>query len=662
MSEARPNGHMSARQARRRWETIVQRAGPEERFDRWQIYLPERIARKRDHLPIAATPTEQKELAAIVPPFKQPGAPTPAERDMVWQGACEYLKQKVAEGKKPKRVKRALVRFLFKHAKYLSEATDLENFRRVFNRNLGHWQNGGEVPSAFSDARLEVTPVRREMTAEESELARIARFECGGRVSQAYRLQCERNGEVTTAASKSYVPESLRRIVRPEVNRMAEIFIGPRNYKVNGGGWFLLNWSEVHARDWFQSDDCTLPVKFRIPDGKGWWRIIRGQWLPMIDVRSRCILTFVLIASESYDSLSIRTLMTKTCDEFGLPLRGFWFECGLWKRSQAITGGPDSKAPVSFTEIRHNIQNTGVLFLHADDPKEKVIEGVLGQFQNRLEGEPTYCGRDERRDCREEVRKAELAVNRHEAGAELFFPTLEQWEQRLHTICLDYNADKQEGVMLGGMSPNEAFQQLRKPNDPPVTFNPATRYLLSHIAKQVRVSDNGITLKWGKQTFVYRNAETGKRIGEHVLAWFNPETPELLSVTELNRTNPFTVERHIPLPAVFAPADLIKEEMAKLHAHQSHVRKVFRTLKAEHDTQRRIIIADRATAQLGEAIRQNEERAQVDLKAAATKARRVRNLASQADVPAALVNPNADDAEAGLEMLRQARLETEVNV
>ncbi|MCI0535061.1 MAG: hypothetical protein L0Z50_07525, partial [Verrucomicrobiales bacterium] len=27
-----------------------------------------------------------------------------------------------------------------------------------------------------------------------------------------------------------------------------------------------------------------------------------------------------------------------------------------------------------------------------------------------------------------------------------------------------------------------------------------------------------------------------------------------------------------------------------------------------------------------------------------------------------LVNPNADDAEAGLEMLRQARLETEVNV
>jgi hypothetical protein len=198
------------------------------------------------------------------------------------------------------------------------------------------------------------------------------------------------------------------------------------------------------------------------------------------------------------------------------------------------------------------------------------------------------------------VRKHEQAVNAKREKPRFY--TYEQWVERLHEIFAEYNAEPQEGSMLQGLSPDEAWEQFRKANDPPITFDPATRYRLSHVALRPKVNENGITITVGRQKFVYRDAETGKRIGEHVLAWFNSEAPDFLTVTDLNQTNPFTVERHNPLPAVDAPAELIKREMSKLKAHQAHVRTLHRTLKAAHETERRIMVADAQTTDLGRAI------------------------------------------------------------
>ncbi len=46
-----------------------------------------------------------------------------------------------------------------------------------------------------------------------------------------------------------------------------------------------------------------------------------------------------------------------------------------------------------------------------------------------------------------------------------------------------------------------------------------------------------------------------------VLAWFNPEVPENLTVTDMNRENAFSVDRSPRVPAMDAPAELLEEEI-----------------------------------------------------------------------------------------------------
>ena len=91
--------------------------------------------------------------------------------------------------------------------------------------------------------------------------------------------------------------------------------------------------------DWLCGDDATLEVYFYVPDGKGWFTLMRGQFLPMIDVRSLRVLGFGLRPEKSYNAAMIRTLITRVCDEHGLPRKGFYFEArNLGKLAPAQRG------------------------------------------------------------------------------------------------------------------------------------------------------------------------------------------------------------------------------------------------------------------------------------------------------------------------------------
>ena len=165
--------------------------------------------------------------------------------------------------------------------------------------------------------------------------------------------------------------------------------------------------------------------------------------------------------------------------------------------------------------------------------------------------------------------------------------------------------------MCAGVSPEEALAQFRNLADPPVKFSAECRYLLAHHKRPAPVTRNGITLRFGKQVFNYRNIDTGRLIGQRVLAWFNPETPEVLTVTDLNRQNPFCVARSQDVPAMDAPADLLDQELDRIEQHQAYAKARYRTLKARHATPVRPMIADRAAIELGAEI--GQRRAAVEL-------------------------------------------------
>jgi hypothetical protein len=96
--------------------------------------------------------------------------------------------------------------------------------------------------------------------------------------------------------------------------------------------------------------------------------------------------------------------------------------------------------------------------------------------------------------------------------------------------------------------------------------------------------------------------ETGRLRGQQVLAWFNPELPELLAVTDMNRENCFTVERAEDVPAMDAAPEVLSREMARVNAHNGYARQRYRMVAPLANLNARPTIIDAATARLGQDI------------------------------------------------------------
>jgi hypothetical protein len=208
-------------------------------------------------------------------------------------------------------------------------------------------------------------------------------------------------------------------------------------------------------------------------------------------------------------------------------------------------------------------------------------------------------GRDEMHERFERVQKAKLQVVARKVHPSDHFYSLDEWVARLEEVCDLYNSTVQNGKMTCDRSPDEAFRQFTRTTDPVIKLPASCRYLLAHHKRPLKVTSNGITLRFGKQVFNYRNEETGRLREQTVLAWFNPDLPEILTVTDMNRENAFCVERSQDVPAMDAPEELLGQEMARIEAHQSYARVRYRMLKSKFATPFRRVIADAATAELG---------------------------------------------------------------
>src|SRR5207245_575223 len=106
----------------------------------------------------------------------------------------------------------------------------------------------------------------------------------------------------------------------------------------DNGAYIERYWEAVPAMAWYCMDDATLPIYFYIPDGNGWFTLLRGQFLLAIDTRTTCILGYALMPERSYNARVIRSLVTRVCDEYGLPRKGFYFERGIWENSKILKG------------------------------------------------------------------------------------------------------------------------------------------------------------------------------------------------------------------------------------------------------------------------------------------------------------------------------------
>jgi hypothetical protein len=244
-----------------------------------------------------------------------------------------------------------------------------------------------------------------------------------------------------------------------------------------------------------------------------------------------------------------------TVNAGGLPRVGCYFERGVW--AARLIEGPHRRGcewnPWRETErgLREHGLNLDVR--HATTPRAKPIEGLFRILQERMRCEPGFVGFDERRDEREVMQDflARARRGKEHPGNELL--SMKQWKQRVGEILQAFADDPQNGKMLPGVSPAEAWWNGigGKPGvaDRPLRHLPdEARFLLATHKRPVEVTPQGIRFGIGNREFVYWGESLAPYVNRRVLAFFNLECPELLVCSDLARANYFAVK------AVSAPA------------------------------------------------------------------------------------------------------------
>ena len=137
-------------------------------------------------------------------------------------------------------------------------------------------------------------------------------------------------------------------------------------------------------------------------------------------------------------------------------------------------------------------------------------------------------------------------------------------------------------------------------------FSADLRYLLAHDKRRACVTLNGVTIQVGKQRFNYRGAEIAHLVNREILAWFDPENPDVLVVTNPDRSNPICVgrsENPNALESIIEPeAGTLGRELARIAGQASHLKARFNVLKAKFPLPERRLLVAAQTVELGRAI------------------------------------------------------------
>ncbi|MEI6196444.1 MAG: hypothetical protein WCS42_19160, partial [Verrucomicrobiota bacterium] len=530
----------------------------------------------------------------------------------LWSQVFEFFTAGADTKRERKQLRKAIAIWLHTAAPWLAKS--LHSLCVSFDRKLAIWEAADGNSAKLIDGRTLKRGEQRAPAFPQADIDAIAghaAFKCGGRVAQAVRDMAGsgNRSELSEATvelilrphvSKSHVNRRLAEAVRGDVKSVAPYLLG-RKAIDDATAHVERDYSKLVSMQVIGADDLTAPVYFYVPDGKGWFTLNRGQVLAMVDSRSLKIVAWSLQPERNYNSLVIRTLMNRVCASWGVP-QVWAYERGIWQRSHLVKGTVPAgwQVGLSAPDCATAWEQMGVRFVHSIRARSKPVERVFGAIQDLMEGVRGYSGRDERHDLPAVTKQAmqDIQFRRVDHPGELFL-SFDEWAAELGRIIERYNGTSQDGKVLRGLSPDEAFEKYWPHDNPPSRLDASCWHLLAHYAKPVPVTTNGICFRVGNKKFTYRNERTGQDRGKTVMAWFDPECPEILCVTDMNKKNPYLVERATDVDFMAEPGDLVlQRELGKAAAHSAYPKARFHVLKAKFAPSFRRNYVDAETAEL----------------------------------------------------------------
>jgi hypothetical protein len=670
-------GHnVSERHLRRLMDKVETRDGGRGDFGRLELYVHEHPARK------VIVPQPQKPkvskfgaIEAIIAKANTAN-PSSGDRAAIWLHCFRHIE-------KHARDRRDLLSFLWDRAPFLAKSPNA--LRVNLDRKFEDWKKNDGKAGTLADGREEKRgiPTAEPYKREDVQRVKFRAVELGGRKAQAFR-ECVEEGLITderllqsyrTTTEKSYVPAALLAELR-NVDALRDIHQGGRaaqKQKPSLDG----EYSGIYSMDAISMDDFTFDVKFRVSDGNDWWRLIKGQCLLAPDMRSDRILQHALAPREVYTTgeywgLLLRLTLEhgkakRVIREGGIVRRGNLINnMAMYKRisrareafSEAEREFLFEKMGIVFEEIDGREEKTG--FINSNIPRSKPVEGTGGRLQNLMMREPGYTGHDERFDCPEEVKHWERELGRRNPDAVKYFYSFEEWNHRLSEIIDQYNGIRHgKGTkLIPGLSPDEAFQKYWPFHDAPVKPDPSCLCLFASVVFEgLAVTKDGIALpSIPGGPFRYCDAQTGARVGKKVIAFFNPEFPEICTFTNEAQKDAFTVERLNPVNRLRTDERYLKE-VSKVQAHYGALKTEYKTYKAKfHQTFRKNTV-EKTIIEISAQMAAGQAR-QAKIQA---KTKESTRRADRLSIPSALLS-SATDEDRGMDLIEQARREHEQNL
>ncbi|HEX5223105.1 MAG TPA: hypothetical protein VFZ59_26340 [Verrucomicrobiae bacterium] len=434
--------------------------------------------------------------------------------------------------------------YLMRFLPSLVDSTNIENWKRRLEVKMNSPRDGRRA-----EAKKRIAPrlskedrhllVQSAVFAHDGSIAAAWR-EVYQDLSQEVRVRYSHFGDGRTR--KSYVPHRIVAQIKEEVEWLLAHHRSPRQADLKSPP--MRPEHSYYAGDYYSTDDDTMDVysASREKNSRGGHDVLRHQYFPIIDVRSKRIFAHGLLNAATWNGLDVRFVINKTYLDNHFPRIGNHFERGTFLKSRFL-GGRLPRNIFGLAELeddlfqnwseRLQIKNAHTL---PGNPRGKIVENVLRLIKRHLPREQMYCGRNEQEIKYDRVRTAIAAV---EAGRktpeEVGMLYEDEWDLRLKQIEESYNAEPQESVVFGRtMSPNEAWETLQPPDNKSVTRWPQElRYRLGHREPNKLVKIGGIRLKLpGNVTRVYWHPEIYDRhlLGQLVTVWFDPTQPEMLTV------------------------------------------------------------------------------------------------------------------------------------
>lgn len=666
--------HMGYTISNRHWRRLIDRSidrdGGAENWIAPEIYLDDRAfyTQKSSRL-VREMEYIHRDLDEIIESTEDRQKPTPEEKKYLWSAVFRHY-EKLSDAltdspkgnRKRHRIKASLLCYLSKAFPPGTLCGSAKSLRRRFEEKIIQWREGNRNPEALQDRRCLTSGnfCKSDFTADLKKIRNRA-IELSGNESLAYRELRER-GELSDEFCKRYrfaprddksnVPLSVRDKITPDVEMCLPLLHGPWEATMRGP-YTPRDWSGVRPGDWFCADDVTWNHYFRVRLADGGWGIMRGECLLMNDLRTGYPLEFLLIPGK-YNGEHIRNLALKVHDKVGLPRMGYYFEQGVWA-SRLVSGDRRRGMPVPWRETESGLRGVGMQLevRHATTPRAKPIEGLLLILQNKMKAIPGFVGFNEQTDCYERMQDLLARARRGELDAVMQFPTMTDWVSRITSVLNDFARDPQNGKMLDGYSPSEAWANEFRTSTLKKLPNEA-RYILSTHRKYVTVRQEGILIKVRGIPHLYYNGHTGRIIGRPVLAFYNIELPELLTVYDRQHKEYFSVQE-VEASAMTALPEQLDAIRQLKKAHRAYAKGIFSELKPEViSTVVRDAEYTEEEKKFGEFHNRENEIFNNEKKEADNRLRKLQTEATKAHVPQETVKRYPSRAEQAIDMRKKA--------